>query len=54
MEPVKSPNRCQDLSDLKNVSPGWGCCVCSTYNGNQRTECKWCDHKRCDLTSLIK
>lgn len=31
------------------LAPGWGCCMCRTYNGNQRKECKTCEHKRCDL-----
>jgi len=34
--------------DHPNLQPGWGCCVCRTYNGNQRIECKNCAHKRCD------
>jgi hypothetical protein len=27
--------------------PGWGCCVCKTYNGLQRSECKMCGHSPC-------
>lgn len=35
----------------QNIQSGWGCCMCRTFNGNQRTECKTegCAHKRCDL-----
>jgi len=33
----------------QNIAPGWGCCVCRVYNGVQRTECKNCKHKRCDI-----
>jgi hypothetical protein len=33
-----------------NLVPGWGCCECHTFNGNQRDECKnpQCNHARCD------
>lgn len=34
--------------DHPNLQPGWGCCHCRTFNGNQRTECKVCQHSRCD------
>lgn len=31
-----------------NVAKGWGCCICRTYNGDQRPQCKICKHSRCD------
>ena len=31
-----------------NLQPGFGCCKCKVYNGDQRTHCKNCDHPRCD------
>ena len=34
--------------DHPNLQPGWGCCQCKTYNGDQRVECKMCKHPRCD------
>ena len=39
---------CQAI-DHPNVSPGWGCCGCRTYNGEHRDICKFCKHLRCDL-----
>lgn len=39
--------RCSEINH-PNLQPGWGCCNCRTYNGDQRTECKVCKHKRCD------
>lgn len=35
--PVESPH----------VEPGWGCHLCRTYNGLQRSECRNCGHTRC-------
>ena len=34
--------------DHPNIAPGFGCCQCHTYNGDQRTNCKHCGHVRCD------
>lgn len=31
-----------------NQMLGWGCCKCRSYNGDQRVECKFCPHRRCD------
>jgi hypothetical protein len=31
-----------------NLVDGWVCCQCPTFNGNQRDDCKWCGHTRCD------
>lgn len=39
--------RCQVINHA-NIMPGFGCCVCRTYNGDHRKECKQCGHKRCD------
>ncbi len=39
--------RCSEISH-PNLMPGWGCCNCRVFNGNQRSECKNCGHKRCD------
>lgn len=33
-----------------NVAPGYGCCHCQTYNGLQRTQCKFCEESHCELT----
>jgi len=41
--------QCQSIEHPNLMSGGWGCCMCKTYNGTQRTECKFCNHKRCDL-----
>jgi hypothetical protein len=43
----KAKVRCTKI-EHPNLQPGWGCCVCRHYNGNQRQECKACNHKRCD------
>jgi hypothetical protein len=39
--------RCTTLPTHPNLQSGWACCNCRTFNGDQRTECKHCDHKRC-------
>lgn len=39
-------DKCKDFN-TPNLS-GWGCCQCKTFNGNQRKQCKYCDHERCD------
>jgi hypothetical protein len=41
------PKRCSKI-EHRNIQPGWGCCNCRTYNGEQREACKVCQHKRCD------
>ena len=41
--------RCGDMSDLRGVMLGWGCCGCNTYNGEHREKCKYCSHQRCDI-----
>ena len=40
--------RCFQFPSHPNLAPGWGCCNCRTFNGDQRAECKHCKHKRCD------
>jgi hypothetical protein len=45
---VKKLDKCVDISH-PNLQPGWGCCGCNTYNGNQRDRCKYCNHERCNL-----
>jgi hypothetical protein len=40
--------------DIPNVMPGWGCCKCRAYNGNQRDNCKICEHPRCDSPAVKK
>jgi hypothetical protein len=37
-----------------NILPGYGCCKCNTYNGNQRESCKTCNHPRCDKSTSDK
>lgn len=34
--------------DHPNLAPGYGCCQCKTYNGNQNLNCRYCGHRRCD------
>lgn len=41
------PKRCKDIKH-PNLAPGWGCCNCRTYNGEQFEDCKHCGHLRCD------
>lgn len=36
-----------------NIQPGWGCCKCRTYNGDQRPACKQCTHPRCDESESL-
>ncbi len=31
-----------------NLQPGWGCCNCRGFNGDQRQSCRHCNHNRCD------
>lgn len=40
---------CQSI-EADYLVPGWICCACRTYNGNQRDVCKIvsCQHQRCD------
>lgn len=40
--------------DHPSLMPSWGCCGCKTMNGNQRSNCKYCDHARCDNPAVIK
>jgi protein-tyrosine phosphatase len=35
------------------LMPGWGCCRCRQYNGNQRQECSHCGHERCIKKDMI-
>ncbi len=39
---------CRTFDGTAHLEPGWGCCGCRTYNGQQRTHCMACDHQRCD------
>lgn len=32
---------------------GWGCCACQHFNLNERTECRYCGHARCDTPKEI-
>jgi len=36
-----------------HVMPGWGCCMCRTYNGLQNLTCRICKHPRCDAWGLF-
>jgi len=51
---MKKHEKCIKL-EHPNLMPGWGCCACNTYNGNQRINCKMpaCKHQRCDIDSGI-
>jgi hypothetical protein len=33
---------------------GWGCHECRTMNGNNRSNCKTCNHARCDNPDVIR
>lgn len=35
--------------EAEHLEPGWVCCRCSVYNGEWRTNCKQCNHKRCGI-----
>jgi hypothetical protein len=37
----------------RHVAPGWGCCVCRTYNGLQRRYCHWCHAERHDKQVVV-
>ncbi len=50
----KKFNQCKAIENIPNLQDGWGCCNCRTYNGNQRTECKSCNHSRCDKPATKK
>ena len=43
----KTTPKCKEIKH-PNLAPGWGCCNCRTYNGEQFEDCKHCGHKRCD------
>lgn len=45
--------RCEAI-EHPNLMPGWGCCICKTYNGEQRPTCKICNHNRCDKSEANK
>lgn len=47
------PPRCQTLIDVPGLMPGWGCCRCTIYNGEQRPRCKLCGHNRCDVKTQV-
>lgn len=42
---------CQKIGS-ENVAPGWICCKCKIYNGEQRAECKQCKHARCAVEEI--
>lgn len=46
----KGSDVCQAISH-PSLQPGWGCCQCRTYNGEQRHVCKVCKHQRCDVNA---
>lgn len=39
--------RCQAITGLPGVMPGWGCCGCRTYNSAGRVQCRVCGHTGC-------
>ena len=51
MSEQSKPKRCTSI-EHRSIQPGWGCYNCRTYNGDQRSECKHCKHKRCDKDPL--
>jgi len=44
----EKPKRCFMLPPHPNLVSGWACCNCRTFNADERHECKWCNHNRCD------
>ena len=44
---------CVDLTKLKHVAPGYGCCKCRVYNDLRREYCRNCGQKHC-LTLVEK
>jgi predicted metal-binding protein len=50
---MSTPKKCQPI-ESKYIAPGYGCCQCQTYNGNQRTHCKHCNHERCDKPDVLR
>jgi hypothetical protein len=44
---------CKEINH-PNLQSGWGCCKCPTFNGEQRAECKICEHPRCDKENPVK
>ena len=50
-------SKCSPL-DIDGFVPSWSCHACfekegcATMNGNQRNECKYCGHERCDLPKV--
>jgi hypothetical protein len=44
---MNSNKKCVKINH-PNLQPGFGCCQCRTFNGDQRVECKNCKHPRCD------
>jgi thioredoxin reductase (NADPH) len=45
-------NRCMIFQETPALALGWGCCMCRTYNGDQRPACKQCGHARCWVAVL--
>lgn len=45
---TETPACCQPF-EAPGVVPGWTCGQCRTYNGLQRSECKFCLHERCGV-----
>lgn len=49
--PIQEPvavDKCFPIEATRNVEAGWGCHSCATFNGSQRTVCRYCGHTRCD------
>lgn len=42
---------CNAIKGVPGLLDGWACCgkegKCKTYNGDIRSECKWCNQSRC-------
>lgn len=41
-------DRCFAIEASRNTEAGWACHGCATFNGSQRTVCRYCGHTRCD------
>ena len=53
VHPIREPasvERCFPIEATRNIEAGWGCHGCATFNGSQRTVCRYCGHQRCDST----
>ena len=46
-------DRCFPIEATRNIEAGWACHGCATFNGSQRTVCRYCGHTRCDVPGPV-